>query len=50
MRLPKITALDLRSLHVIVAEHNARHGALRLAVWEPEYFQASLKASRFSQL
>lgn len=42
MRLLKIAALDLRSLEVQVAEHNARAG-LQLAVWYPEYFFASVR-------
>jgi hypothetical protein len=46
MRLPKIEALDLRSLYVIVAEHNAK-GGLQLAVWSPDYFYASLKATKW---
>ena len=48
LHLPRIAALDLRSLHVIVAEHNAR-GGLRLGVWDPAYFQTSLKQARFKR-
>lgn len=42
MQLPKIGSLDLRSLYVIVAEHNAK-GGLQLAIWEPGYFEQSVK-------
>jgi hypothetical protein len=39
LHIPKIRALDLRSLDVIVAEHNARPGALQLGVWQPAIFR-----------
>jgi hypothetical protein len=38
MKLPKISRLDLRSLDVIVAEHNAR-GGLQLRVWRRKAFE-----------
>lgn len=41
MHMPKIEALDLRSLDVIVQEHNAR-GGLQLRVWKPEVFRQSV--------
>lgn len=43
MNLPKISRLDLRSLDVIVAEHNARPGALQLAVWRQKTFEGYIR-------
>lgn len=45
MKLPKIEALDLRSLEVRVAEHNAK-GGLQLGIWSPKVFGESVRAAR----
>lgn len=42
MKLPKISRLDLRSLGVIVAEHNAR-GGFQLRVWDRKTFEGYFK-------
>lgn len=42
LKLPRIKALDLRPLEVIVAEHNAK-GGLQLRVWYPHKFRESVK-------
>lgn len=39
MNLPKISRLDLRSLEVQVAEHNAQPEALKLRVWYQKEFE-----------
>jgi hypothetical protein len=39
VRLPKISALDLRPLEVIVAEHNAKPGSLKLRIWYEKEFR-----------
>lgn len=45
MHLPKIRALDLRPLEIIVAEHNAR-GGLQLRVWYDKEFKRYGKGQR----
>ncbi len=42
LKLPKIARLDLRSHEIIIAEHNARPGALQLAIWNADYFRRAV--------
>jgi hypothetical protein len=44
MNLPKISALDLRPLRVIVDEHNRKPGVLKRGVWDPHYFERTVRA------
>lgn len=49
MKLPKIRSLDLRSLEVRVAEHNAKPGALKLDIWSPSFFRHDVLSSFLSR-
>lgn len=43
MKLPRIRALDLRPREVIIAEHNARPGSLKLGLWKREVFEGYMR-------
>jgi hypothetical protein len=42
VKLPKIAALDLRPLEIIVAEHNAKPSVLKLRIWRRDEFERSM--------